>query len=188
MHQGRHICKAHKAAPQKLALQKSLSCSHASGTHPTSEDKYVIVTHPKEGRTYNRGLTKWRLKYMFLNHSNSIYLHYISGANVTRTSVTSPSPSTLYVSMRALLTIFSFCFLALVSTTLFGQKKSISGTFYTTGYYSGLTITLKPDMTFSLKYQGHISSDTAAGTYKLHGDTVSLTYDYNNYERVFCIF
>lgn len=40
-------------------------------------------------------------------------------------------------------------------------------------------------MTFTLKYQGHISSDTAAGTYTLQGDTIYLKYDYNNYKTIF---
>ena len=92
---------------------------------------------------------------------------------------------TLYVRMQALLTIFGFCFWTIVSTTSFGQKKSIRRTLYTTGHYSGLALVLKPDMTFTLKYHGHISSDTAAGTYKLQGDTIFLKYDYNNYETIF---
>jgi len=33
-HQGRHICKAHNADTPKPTLQKSLSCSYTSGTHP----------------------------------------------------------------------------------------------------------------------------------------------------------
>lgn len=40
-------------------------------------------------------------------------------------------------------------------------------------------------MTFTLKYQGHISSDTAAGAYSVNGDTIALRYDYNNYEIIF---
>jgi hypothetical protein len=43
-------------------------------------------------------------------------------------------------------------------------------------------------MTFTLKFQGHISSDTAAGTYKLQGDTILLKYDYNNYETIFATY
>ena len=54
-----------------------------------------------------------------------------------------------------------------------------------TGYYSGLTLTFKSDMTFTLKYQGHISSDTAAGSYTVQGDTISLRYDFNNSETIF---
>lgn len=80
--------------------------------------------------------------------------------------------------MRALLTILGFGFLTLVSITSFGQEKSISGTFYTKDYYSGLTLLFKPDMTFTLKYQGHISTDTAAETYRVEGDIISLRYDY----------
>jgi hypothetical protein len=87
--------------------------------------------------------------------------------------------------MRTQQIIFSFCFLTLVSIASFGQKKSIIGAFSTTGYYSGLTLTLKPNLTFTLKYQGHVSSDTAAGTYMVKGDTISLRYDYNNYEIIF---
>ena len=87
--------------------------------------------------------------------------------------------------MRALPTIFGFCFLTLVSITSIGQEKSKNRTLYTIGYYSGLTMTLKSDMTFTLKYQGHISSDTAAGTYTVQGDTISFRYDYNNYETIF---
>ncbi len=43
-------------------------------------------------------------------------------------------------------------------------------------------------MTFTLKYHGHISSDTAAGTYTVQGDTISLTYNYNNYETIFATY
>jgi hypothetical protein len=40
-------------------------------------------------------------------------------------------------------------------------------------------------MTFTLKFHGHVSSDTAAGTYMVQGDTISLKYVYNNYETIF---
>lgn len=43
-------------------------------------------------------------------------------------------------------------------------------------------------MTFILRYHGHISSDTAAGTCELKGDTVYLRYDYNNYETIFACY
>ena len=87
--------------------------------------------------------------------------------------------------MRPLSIIFCLCLSTLVSTISFGQNKRVAETFYTNGYYSGLTLVFKPDMTFTLKYQGHISSDTAAGTYIVQGDTISLKYDYNNYETMF---
>lgn len=41
------------------------------------------------------------------------------------------------------------------------------------------------DMTFTLRFHGHVSSDTAAGTYDFRGDTISLKYNYNNYETIF---
>jgi hypothetical protein len=87
--------------------------------------------------------------------------------------------------MKILPTIFFFCFLTLISKTSSGQNKLNAGTFNTYGYYAGLKLVLKPDMTFTLKYRGHISSDTAAGTFKVKGDTISLKYDYNNYETIF---
>src|SRR5690349_4238937 len=86
--------------------------------------------------------------------------------------------------MQLLLTIFCLSLTTLASTTLLGQKKPLNTTLYTTGYYSGTTIVLKPDMTFTQSFYGHIFSDTAAGTYKLHGDTITLNYDYNNYEAM----
>jgi len=57
-HQVRHICKAHKAATQKPTLQKSLPCSHASGTHPATVDTDQIFEERNEGRTYNMGFAK----------------------------------------------------------------------------------------------------------------------------------
>jgi hypothetical protein len=87
--------------------------------------------------------------------------------------------------MKILLTIFFFSFLVLISITSSGQSKLTAGTFYSSGYYAGLALVLKHDMTFTLKYLGHISSDTAAGTYRVRGDTISLQYDYNNYETIF---
>jgi len=90
--------------------------------------------------------------------------------------------------MRALLTIFCFCLLTLVSTISFGQNKPVEGTFHINGYYSGLTLVFKTDMTFTLKYEGHISYDTAAGTYKFQGDTISLNYDFNNYKMIFAFY
>ncbi len=39
-------------------LQKSLPCANASGTHPTSVDKYFSVTDQDEGRTHNKGFAK----------------------------------------------------------------------------------------------------------------------------------
>ena len=46
-HQGRHICKAHKADTQKLTLQKNLPCSHASGTHPALVDTDIQIKLPR---------------------------------------------------------------------------------------------------------------------------------------------
>ena len=83
------------------------------------------------------------------------------------------------------LPVILFLFLTLASISTFGQMRSISGTYYTTRYYSGLVLTLNPDMTFTLKYQGHLFSDTAAGIYIIAGDTISLTYAYNEYEQIF---
>ncbi len=53
-HQRTPICTVHKADTQKLTLQKSLPCSHTSGTHPTFVDTCVPLTHPNEG-----GRTTW---------------------------------------------------------------------------------------------------------------------------------
>ena len=57
-HQVRHICKAHKGDTQNQTLQKSLPCSNASGTHPTSLDTYFQFDKPERRATYNKGIAK----------------------------------------------------------------------------------------------------------------------------------
>jgi hypothetical protein len=40
----------------KAKIAKELASQH-TGTHPNSVDTYVMVTHLKEGRTYNKGFS-----------------------------------------------------------------------------------------------------------------------------------
>lgn len=87
--------------------------------------------------------------------------------------------------MKKLPVIISIYLLLTNSTISFGQKKYLSDKFCSFGYFSGVRLAFKPDMTFTLKYHGHISSDTAAGTYEIVGDTILLTYIYNNYDSIF---
>ena len=55
-HQGRHICKAHKAETQKPTLQKSLPCSYASSDTPYFGWHKRYNDTPDRRRTYNMGL------------------------------------------------------------------------------------------------------------------------------------
>jgi hypothetical protein len=87
--------------------------------------------------------------------------------------------------MKKLPVIISIYLLIINSPITFGQKKYLSDKFYSSGYYSGVGLAFKPDKTFTLKYHGHISSDSAAGTYEIVGDTILLTYIYNNYDSIF---
>ena len=52
---------AHKADIQKQTLQKSLPCSDASKTQPTSLDTYFQFDKPKEGLPTTLVLPKCRL-------------------------------------------------------------------------------------------------------------------------------
>ena len=81
--------------------------------------------------------------------------------------------------------IISIYLLIINSTISLGQKKYLSDKFYSFGNYSGVRLEFKPDTTFTLKHHGHISSDTAAGTYEIIGDTILLNYIYNNYDSIF---
>jgi hypothetical protein len=66
----------------------------------------------------------------------------------------------------------------------FGQGRSISGQYSTSGYYSGSLLSLNPDLSFIYVYRGHISADTAAGSYRIEGDTILLKYHHNNYDSL----
>src|SRR6476620_11768403 len=70
----------------------------------------------------------------------------------------------------------------------FSQDNSISGQYTTSGYYSGSLLWLNPDLSFTYKYRGHISSDPAAGLYHIEGDTILLKYRYNNYDSLIADF
>jgi hypothetical protein len=56
MYQVRHICKAHSADTQKPTLQKSLPCSHASGTHPASVDTDFQFKSPRRRANIQHGV------------------------------------------------------------------------------------------------------------------------------------
>lgn len=84
--------------------------------------------------------------------------------------------------------VFCLFVLSFFSATAFGQNKQIEGAFYSNGHYAGLTIVFKTDMTFTLKYHGHIYSDTAAGIYQLKTDTISLSYVYNNFDTIYAFY
>ncbi|RYE59019.1 MAG: hypothetical protein EOP48_02160 [Sphingobacteriales bacterium] len=86
--------------------------------------------------------------------------------------------------MKHLPAILIFCSVSLFPIFSLAQNQSITGTFSTVGYYSGLRVVFNSDMTFTFKYHGHIYSDTAAGTYTFTGDTISLKYVYNNYDSI----
>lgn len=56
------------------------------------------------------------------------------------------------------------------------------------GYFVGRSLFLKSDSTFTYSYKGHISWDTASGHYLFSKDTISLKYEYNNYEAIFSFY
>jgi hypothetical protein len=70
-------------------------------------------------------------------------------------------------------------------TNVFAQSGRLDNRYITTGYNAGVLMTLKPDFSFTYKYRGPISSDTAAGQYSFKGDTILLRYDYNNFDSIF---
>ena len=56
MHQVRHICKAHRAGTQKPTLEKSLPCSHASGTHYATLDTDFQFMVPRRRANIQQGV------------------------------------------------------------------------------------------------------------------------------------
>jgi hypothetical protein len=86
--------------------------------------------------------------------------------------------------MKTFLQLIVF-FLALIKTNASAQTLSEERYVTPKGYNSGVNLTLKPDSLFTFKFRGHISSDTASGYYKLHGDTLDFVYVYNNYDSIF---
>jgi hypothetical protein len=87
--------------------------------------------------------------------------------------------------MQPIFKLLAILFLSSVLTSALAQKKTVAGLYITKGYNSGVLLTLKSDKSFTYRFQGHISSDTAAGQYYQRGDTLFLKYDYNNYELIF---
>ncbi len=75
-----------------------------------------------------------------------------------------------------------------ISNKTFGQHKLLEGIFISSGYYGGVILNFNSDLTFTLSYRGHVSSDTAAGSYKIDGNKIYLKYDYNNYEKIFALY
>jgi hypothetical protein len=87
--------------------------------------------------------------------------------------------------MQPIIKLLSILFFTCILTTAFAQRKTATGQYITKGYNSGVLLTLKTDKSFTYRFQGHISSDTAAGQYYQKGDTLYLKYDYNNYDSIF---
>ncbi len=71
---------------------------------------------------------------------------------------------------------------SLLYTTPSSFAQKIVGKYCTFGNCSGSVLNLAPDQTFTYKFSGHLSRDTAAGTFILKGDTIYLNYIFNNYE------
>ncbi len=82
-----------------------------------------------------------------------------------------------YFKIILLLVIFGFFFYE----NIYAQKN-IEGRYKTSGYYAGSSLIINSNKTFSYKYWGHITSDTAAGIFVLSGDTIFLKYTFNDYD------
>lgn len=80
--------------------------------------------------------------------------------------------------MRISIVTLTICFLIIFTRNVNGQSKLPVDILYSSAPYSGVSLVFKPDMTFTLKYHGHISSDTASGTYRIDGDTIFISYVY----------
>ena len=72
-HQVRHICKAHKADTQKPTLQKSLTCSHASGTHPATVDTDLKFEEPRR----RANIQHWVFFYAGRRSNNELHIAII---------------------------------------------------------------------------------------------------------------
>ena len=86
--------------------------------------------------------------------------------------------------MRTIFTVVSLIILQIFYNDLFAQKNTLEGS-YIGKDYKGVLMKFNIDRSFTFRFKGHISSDTAAGKYSVVGDTIHLKYLYNNYEVIF---
>jgi hypothetical protein len=86
--------------------------------------------------------------------------------------------------MKFLSMAFVTLILNLVSHDANSQIQGTSKRYVTTGRNKGAVLTLDKDSSFTFKYLGHISKDTAAGQYQNRGDTLFFYYHFNNYDSI----
>jgi hypothetical protein len=84
--------------------------------------------------------------------------------------------------------LLSILLLSFILNKTFGQEQPLATRYITKGYNAGVLVTFASNQTFTYRYRGHISSDTAAGKYSQVGDTIVLNYEFNNYQAIYAAY